>query len=161
MTQAREYCKGQVSVCQCVKPLPGLVGKLSTGLQQNVCKTLPCAGVSGDSNSSLTRGSYSGGLPYDEQRKMAAPAARNVAPMTSASASASAASEAAPAPDAAAAPAATEMAKGPSLRQRLQVSVVWTKHDHGSWLFCCMHSLLMFARVTNVCLKHAGFRHAM
>lgn len=90
---------------------------------------------------------------------MAAPAARNVAPM--ASASASAASEAAPAPDAAAAPAATEMAKGPSLRQRLQVSVVWTKHDHGSWLFWCMHSLLMFARVTNVCLKPACFRHAM
>ncbi|KAA6424033.1 MAG: AAA+-type ATPase (ISS) [Trebouxia sp. A1-2] len=72
-------------------------------------------GVSRVSNSSLTQASYAGGLPVDEKRKMAAPEARNVAPMTSASAS-----EAAPALDAAAAPAASKMAKGPSLRQRLQ-----------------------------------------
>jgi len=154
--QAREYYlldKGQVSVCHCVKPLPnmqpGLAGKPSGKLPQNVgmltslVHHLPCAGVSRDSNSSLTPASYSGGLPVDEKRKMAAPEARNVAPMTSASAAA--ASEAAPALDAAAAPAASKMAKGPSLRQRLQVSVVCTKHYHGFWLFCCMHSLLTCA----------------
>lgn len=101
---------------------PALGGNSVARLHQNIAKTLPCAGVSRVSNSSLTQASYAGGLPVDEKRKMAAPEARNVAPMTSASAS-----EAAPALDAAAAPAASKMAKGPSLRQRLQVSVVCTK----------------------------------
>ena len=83
--------------------------------------------MSRDSNSSLTQASYSGGLPVDEKCKMAAPEARNVAPITSATAAAAAASEAAPALDAAAAPAATKTVKGPSLRQRLQVRVAHTK----------------------------------
>jgi len=151
----QEHYQQQVPVSQYVKSVPkmqpALGGNLVARLHQNVCKTLLCAGVPRDSNSPLTGASYSGGLPGDEKRKMAAPEARNVAPMTSATAAA--ASEAAPALDAAAAPAATKTVKGPSLRQRLQVSVVCTICCQGFWLFLYMHSLLMFVRVRNACLK--------